>query len=409
MKDKTNSQNINEISDDDLEDSIVDSLLLRRDEKKINSYLGSSKALLKTAALLSSQQIDDIFQSKARYYSGVRTVQTTLKCIVIYISPQLARDMLQFSRRGLINSSHANRKISRTRVKMYADSMKNGKWCLTGEPILISFDGEILNGHHRLEASHESNTGFITPIIYDVTDDLSFANIDVGNLRSRSQVLEMSGVQVNAQVLSRVAMLSKAFGMTPNPYAFRGTQGTLFQPSEILAYVEENEELALSVDFVSKIVKRHKLESQVSEAIYAFAHYLIKQKIKASLLNENLPISPETYLTRIISSLGLESEDDIEYQVRNYLQSLVHESTSYSLLCKLSAIFKGWNMHLGIPVAGNKVTVRRVVKYRKDKDGNKIPMPSAGNINEAFTIPCIKKGSMPKKISKQTSVKFVNK
>lgn len=281
----------------------------------------------------------------------------------------------------------------------------NGKWCLTGEPIIISAEGEILNGHHRLQACTEAGVGFIATITYGVTDDLSFAHIDVGNIRSRAQVLEMAGVQVSASSLSRVAMLAKAFDMTKNPFDFRGTQGTSFQPAEILSYVEDHQELALSVDFVSKIVKRYKRESQVSEPIYAFAHYLIKQKISQNTFN-HLPISPETYLTRVISSLGLETEDDVEYQVRNYLQSLVHESTSYSLLCKLSAIFKGWNMHLGIPVTGNKIGVKRVALFKKDSEGNRIPLPAAGNINEAFTIPCITKGPTPKRIIKQSNVQI---
>ena len=102
------------------------------------------------------------------------------------------------------------------------------------------------------------------------------------------------------------------------------------------------------------------------------------------------------------------SEDDIEYQVRNYLQSLVHESTSYSLLCKLSAIFKGWNSHLDIPIAGNKVGVKRVARYKKDADGNNMPLSSAGNINEAFTIPCAPKGPIPKRILKQSNVQIKN-
>lgn len=404
------ADSLNEISDEALESSIVDSLVERYEEKESTSYLASSKQLLKTATtVLASKQIDDIFKSKARYYSGIRAVKTTLKHLVIYITPQLARDMLKFSQRGAINTKNKNRKLSKAKVKKYAEDMKNGQWCLTGEPIIISDDGEILNGHHRLEASYEAGVGFIAPITYGVTDELSFAHIDVGNMRSRSQVLEMAGVKVNANVLSRVAMLSKAFEITSNPYAFRGTQGTSFQPAEILAYVEENEELALSVDFVAQAVKRHKLESQASEAIYAFAHCLIKQKLKGYPQNETLPLDPETYLMRIISSLGLESEDDIEYQVRNYLQSLVTESSSYSLLCKLSAIFKGWNMHLGIPVVGNKVSVRRVARFRKDEDGNKIPVPSAGNINEAFTIPCLPKGPTPKRISQQANMKSLGK
>lgn len=406
MTDKK-TDTFDEISDEALEKSIVDGLFAQYSKKESTSYIASSTKLLKTASsILSQKKKEDIFKSKAQYYAGIKEIETTLKHTVIYISPHLARDMLEFSRRGAINLEHKNRKISKLKVQKYAEAMKDRQWCLTGEPIIMSNDGEILNGHHRLQASIESNVGFIAPITYGVTDDVSFANIDVGNVRSRSQVLEMAGVDVNANVLSRVAMLAKAFEQTKNPFAFRGTQGTSFQPSEIMTYVGENKELALSVEFVTEVVKRYKLESQVSETIYAFAHYLIKQKLKDSLPNEALPISPETYLTRIISSLGLESESDIEYQVRNYLQSLVRESASYSLLCKLSAIFKGWNMLLGIPVAGNKISIRRVARFKKDEEGNKIPMPAAGNINEPFTIPCLAKGKIPKAIQKQSNVQI---
>lgn len=410
MRKQTNIElQAEEFGSESLQESIVNKLVNRYEETESNSYLASSKNLLATATtLLSAENVEDIFKAKAKYYSGIRAVKTTLKHVTIFISPELARDMLRFSSRGIVNKGNKNRKLSRTKVKKYAEAMKKSQWCLTGEPIIISADGEILNGHHRLEAACEANVGFIAPVTYNVTDDLSFAHIDVGNMRSRAQVLEMAGVTVSANVLSRVAMLAKAFEMTKSQFAFRGTQGTSFQPAEILAYVENNQELALSVDFVAKIVKRHRLESQASEAIYAFAHYLIKKNLENCQF-QDLSITPELYLTRVISSLGLESEDDIEYQVRNYLQSLVHESTGYSLLCKLSAIFKGWNMHLGIPVVGNKVSVRRVARFRKDEGGNKIPVPSAGNINEAFTIPCLPKGSTPKRISQQANMKNLGK
>lgn len=404
---KEHSQN-DDISNNPLENSVVDRLIKRYKEKNSTSYQASSQELVNASnENLLAEQLYDIFKDKSKYYTNIKLVKTSLKHVEVYISPRLARDMLKFSQRGAINKQNKNRKLSRTKIKKYVEALKDGKWCLTGESIIVSADGEILNGHHRLQACVEAGVGFIVTITYGVTDDLSFAHIDVGNMRSRSQVLEMAGVKVSASVLSRVAMLAKAFDMTKNPFDFRGTQGTSFQPAEILSYVEDHEELALSVDFVSKIVKRHKLESQVSEPIYAFAHYLITQKLNKQTFNE-LPITPEVYLTRIISSLGLESEDDVEYQVRNYLQSLVHESTSYSLLCKLSAIFKGWNIHLNIPVSGNKVSVKRVALFRKDADGNKIPLTSAGNINEAFTIPWIAKGPTPKRIFKQCNVQIKN-
>ena len=406
MNDDNERTQLDEIGDNSLANSVSSSLVKKYENKEGSSYLASSKVIVETSSeVLSSQSIYDIFKSKSRYYAGIKSVKTSLKHIEIFISPQLARDMLQFSQRGAVNKKNKNRKLSKTKVNKYAEAMKAGKWCLTGEPIIISDDGEILNGHHRLQACLEAGVGFISTVTYGVTDDLSFAHIDVGNMRSRAQVLEMSGVKVSAPILSRVAMLAKAFDMTKNKYNFRGTQGTSFQPAEILSYVEEHEELALSVDFASTIVKRHRLESQISEPIYAFAHYLITQHLK-EMEFDGLPVTPEVYLTRVISGLGLNSEEDIEYQVRNYLQSLVRESTSYALLCKLSAIFKGWNLHLNIPVTGNKVSVKRVAQYKKDAEGNKLPLSSAGNINEAFTVPCLPKGITPKRILKQSNIQI---
>ncbi|WP_210467794.1 ParB/RepB/Spo0J family partition protein [Vibrio crassostreae] len=409
MNEKKNIEyQVEEFGSESLQESIVNKLVDRYEEKESNSYLASSKSLLATATeVLSSANVEDIFKAKAKYYSGIRAVKTTLNHVTIFISPELARDMLRFSSRGIVNKENKNRKLNRNKLKKYAEAMKQRQWCLTGEPIIISADGEILNGHHRLEAACEAGVGFIAPVTYNVTDDLSFAHIDVGNIRSRAQVLEMAGVTVSANVLSRVAMLAKAFEMSKNPFAFRGTQGTSFQPAEILAYVDGNQELALSVDFVAKIVKRHRLESQASEAIYAFAHYLIKRNLENSQF-QDLSITPELYLTRVISSLGLESEKDIEFQVRNYLQTIVHESSSYSLLCKLSSIFKGWNQHLGLSITNNKITVRRVKKFKKDKEGNNIPQASVGNINEAFTVPCLEKGPTPKRILQQRNAEIVS-
>lgn len=389
---------------EELENSIVDGLMERYEQ---TSYLASSPHLIQSSIeQLSRDLMDEIFQEQSKYYPQLKKIETSIKHVTVFIPPEVARDMLRFSARGAINPEHKNRKVSKKMIQTYSEAMKNSKWCLTGEPIILSADGEILNGHTRLEAAAESGKGFVTVLTYGVTDDLSFAHIDTGKIRSRAQVLEMAGVKVDAETLSKVAMLAKSFEQTKNKYAFRGTQGTSFQQAEILHYVEAHEELALSVDLVSKLAKKHKQEIQAAQHIYAFAHYLIKAKLRESSIDE-LTISPETYLSRVISGIGIQSEEDTEYQVRKYLQTLVGESNSYALLCRLSSIFKGWNHYHSIPIVANKIAVRRVAKYTKDEDGNRIPAKGARNINEAFTIPYEKKGKSPLRIQSQANVKVV--
>ncbi|MBF4437941.1 chromosome partitioning protein ParB, partial [Vibrio anguillarum] len=53
-----------------------------------------------------------------------------------------------------------------------------------------------------------------------------------------------------------------------------------------------------------------------------------------------------------------------------------------------------------------RISVRRVARYKKDENGNNIPLPAAGNINEAFCVPCLPKGPTPKRVQKQSNVEI---
>ncbi|OLQ81116.1 chromosome partitioning protein ParB [Photobacterium proteolyticum] len=388
------------------EDSLVQ-VFLEEYAALPETYIASSEELMDNSTRkLSVETMSEIFKSKAKYYPQLKAIDLPIRHEVVHITPTVARDMLRFSRRGAINEGLKNRRIKATTVKRFTNDMNERKWCLTGEPIIIGFDGEIMDGHTRLEAASQSQYGFIAVIIWGVSDQLSFAHIDVGNTRSRAEVLEMSGVQVNARILAQAALLAQCFDNTANKYHFRGTQGNKYQQMETVDYVKQNQEILHSVALVESLAKKYRQEIQASPATYAFAHYLIKKQIEVSEIEE-FSVTPEYYLTKIISGIGIKSEEDIEYQVRNYLQTLIGEAASYSLLCRLSAIFKGWNSYLGIPIFGKKIAVRRVAKFTKDDEGNKLPAKGAGNINEPFTVPCLAPGKASLKITKQAAIKIV--
>ncbi|EHK2924898.1 chromosome partitioning protein ParB, partial [Vibrio parahaemolyticus] len=61
-----------EVSNADLENSIVSSLVNRFDESERTSYLASSTSLLKNATdLLTPTQLEEIFKVNAKYYAGI--------------------------------------------------------------------------------------------------------------------------------------------------------------------------------------------------------------------------------------------------------------------------------------------------------------------------------------------------
>lgn len=214
-------------NNNDIEESIVQGLM-EKYQKPPNEYLASSKQLIESSRRkLDRKVMDEIFKSSSQYYPQLKVIDLAIPVQheVVHISPSVARDMLKFSKRGSINTDLSNRRVNRSAVKKFAEDMNEGRWCLTGEPIIIGHDGEILDGHTRLEAASKSNYGFIAIIIWGISDALAFAHTDTGNIRSRANVLEMAGVSVDAKVLSQVAMLSKAFDMTMNLMLLGGLRG----------------------------------------------------------------------------------------------------------------------------------------------------------------------------------------
>ncbi|PMM12475.1 chromosome partitioning protein ParB [Vibrio breoganii] len=388
---------------DEVEGSLVEALIDAYATMP-NQYVGSAMELVdKSSKRIPRKVMDEIFKSKSKYYPQFKIIDIPIKHQVVHITPAIARDILKFSRRGAINQGVKNRSVKKSAVTRYKRDMDEGKWCLTGQPIIIGDDGEVMDGHSRLEAAALSKRGFLAVLLWGVSDALSFAHIDVGSVRSRAQVLEMAGVKVDANALAQTALLAQSFESTTNEHAFRGTQGNRYQQAETMTYVENNEELIQSVAFIEGLAKKYKHQRQASPATYAFCHYLIKQKIKESDLDE-ISITPEEYITKLISGIGVHSSEDIVFQVRDYLQKLSGQSTSYTQLCRLSSIFKGWNMHIGISVFRNTVAILRVGKTMIDEDGEKIPLKGAGNINEAFTVPFKLPGKLPRKGRKRSSV-----
>jgi hypothetical protein len=82
---------------------------------------------------------------------------------IITITPEMAETMLKTSRG---NFRYASNKIVDTAiVKKYAADMKNGKWMLNPHGIVFNDSGELIDGHHRLNAVIESGV----PTIFSIT------------------------------------------------------------------------------------------------------------------------------------------------------------------------------------------------------------------------------------------------
>lgn len=101
------------------------------------------------------------------------------------ITPQLAEALLEHNK--------TNRKLRLHKVKEYADEMKAGRWDLNGETIIIDWNGNILDGQHRLWAAFEHQVAFESVVIRGV-DPATYGSIDSGMKRSGGDVLQKRGL-----------------------------------------------------------------------------------------------------------------------------------------------------------------------------------------------------------------------
>lgn len=107
-----------------------------------------------------------------------------MKAKVMTIGPEQARQMLERNGR--------NRTVNTRAVARYANDMREGKWTLNGEPLIFDFNGNLLDGQHRLYAVIEAGISAQFLVVTDTDPDV-FDTIDIGNKRTGGDILSIRG------------------------------------------------------------------------------------------------------------------------------------------------------------------------------------------------------------------------
>jgi len=92
----------------------------------------------------------------------------------------------------ILSRNFGNRELHGKRAA-YTNDMRDGRWSLTGQTIIISSDRYLLDGQNRLRACVDSGAEFCSYIVFGINAD-TFPDIDSGKTRSGSDVLTMAGV-----------------------------------------------------------------------------------------------------------------------------------------------------------------------------------------------------------------------
>lgn len=139
--------------------------------------------------------------------------------------------------------SHAapNRHIRKQRVEAYARDMQSHNWLVTGQPILFTGSGELIDGQHRLSAIIESGETVELLIIRGIRPD-AIKVLDSGVARTFADVLVIEGESkstagVLAALVKRMALWDTGL------YLQSGALSQILTHHDLAQYLDKHPEL----------------------------------------------------------------------------------------------------------------------------------------------------------------------
>lgn len=135
----------------------------------------------------------------------------TAKSSVEEITPEIAQELLGS------NISH-QRAIAKSNLAKIESDLKNDRFKLNGEPIIVGQSGKLLDGQHRLCACVNTQTSFWSVVVRGI-DDENFHIINIGKSRTLPDVLKIAG-EVNCVNLA--ATLTRLVEYTRDPKTVAG-------------------------------------------------------------------------------------------------------------------------------------------------------------------------------------------
>jgi hypothetical protein len=107
---------------------------------------------------------------------------------------------------AVLRYNTGNRRVNRRKLAVLVDQMRSGAFENTGEPIIISAEGVLNNGQHRLLAVVEADATVDMDVRFGIPRRV-FTKTDTGAPRTGGDVLTIKGAPHGAQVSSAVRLL----------------------------------------------------------------------------------------------------------------------------------------------------------------------------------------------------------
>lgn len=181
------------------------------------------------------------------------------------ITPALAKRWL--------GENRVNRPLNQRIVLQYAVDMESGAWRIDGETIKFDWDGNLIDGQHRLEACILAETPFETHVCRSLDPAVKYV-IDTGYKRTLGHVLVMMG-EPNSSALATAINWCWRLQHVDSP-GIDSAGHTASRPrnpthAEALIWLQANPGIRESVVFAGRMAARFRY---ITRSVCAGMHYL---------------------------------------------------------------------------------------------------------------------------------------
>lgn len=236
------------------------------------------------------------------------------------VTPQIAKRLLE--------ANDGNRPLSENLIAEIAADIEHGHWVLNGETIIVSKDGQLNDGQHRLEAVMRTDRSIQTAIMWGVPREARLT-VDMGRQRTAGNFLAMTGVthSNDAAALSRI-LINYSAGRFSTGGGKNGGGYIAVTKAEIRSFYNQNRK-AISAALGETV--NHKFAKLVGITPMAAAHFILH---KANY------VEAVVFFARLLDGANLKQGDPILFLRERLFASKKDRLRPFE---KLELILRHWN------------------------------------------------------------------
>lgn len=224
----------------------------------------------------------------------------------------------------LLRNNPDNRNLKPMKLAQFVSDMNAGRWAFNGEPIILSKEGLLNNGQHRLTALCEAN--LVLPMVVEFgLDRETRTTIDQGSARTAGDYLHMQGGSYANQSAS-IARVIIAYELSSGRHIRDANRIT---NAQVLDRVHADAPIVSAAEYASQVQKH--TSSFAAPAIIGSAFYI---------LNDINPTEARDYMNGVSVGEGLKL-----HQPAHTVRETLLKMGKGARQPKLEVIFHGWNKY----------------------------------------------------------------